>query len=56
MPDVVISPMKAVVYRKAQSKYQMDFTEFFVNLNVQELISITQSESDGNVTATIIYR
>jgi hypothetical protein len=49
-------PMKAVVYRKAQSKFQLDFGAWFADLKVQELISITQSESDGNVTATIIYR
>lgn len=50
------TPMKAVVYRKGQSRYQLDFADFFSNLNVKELISITQSESDGNVTTTIIYR
>lgn len=50
------APMKAKVYRRAQSKYELDFSTFFAGLEVQELISITQSESDGNVTATIIYR
>ncbi len=49
-------PVKAIVYRKAQSKFQMDFADWFAGLNVKQLISFTQSESDGNVTATIIYR
>lgn len=48
--------MKAVVFRKAQSRYQLDFSEWFEQLKIQELISLTQSESDGNVTTTVIYR
>lgn len=55
MPENPV-PMKAKVYRQAQSKFTLDFAEWFAKLNVQELISFQQSESDGNVTATVIYR
>lgn len=52
----VIAPMKAKVYRNSQTKYQMSFSEWFAELNPKEIISLTQSESDGNVSITIIYR
>lgn len=51
-----IVPLKSVVYRKAQGRYQSDFPAFFESLKVMQLVYMTQSESDGNVTTTIIYR
>lgn len=51
-----IVPMKSAVFRKAQSRYQSDFSAFFESLKIMQLIAMTQSESDGNVTTTIIYR
>lgn len=40
------------------SKYEIrnNVPKWFAGLGLKELISHTQSESDGNVTITIIYR
>lgn len=48
--------IKAEVYRKAQSRYMTDFGPWLTTLKVKEIVSVTQSESDGNVTITLFYR
>lgn len=49
-------PLKVKIYRAAQAKFMMNFETWFATQNVKELVAYQQSESDGNITGTIIYR
>lgn len=49
-------PIKAVIYRKAQARYLNDFGSWLLAQEVKEIVSVTQSESDGNITITLFYR
>lgn len=48
--------IQAAIYRKAQARFNQDFPGWLKDLNVQEIVSVTQSESDGNITITLFYR
>lgn len=67
-PPALIPPAKAAapvkttpiilcwVWRGSQSSYRSTYGLQFAKLFVREIVSVTQSESDGNISITLFYR
>jgi hypothetical protein len=50
------TPIKCLVYREPQGKFQREFAKYLENIILNEVVYACQSESDGNVTFTLFYR
>lgn len=48
--------LRAFTWRGSQSEYKGKFRDIFMTQMIREVVAMTQSESDGNVCITIIYR
>jgi len=55
-PGLEKAPVKIKTYRGSAAKFLMSFEAIVTSLNATEILSYQQSESDGNITGTIIYR
>lgn len=51
-----LSNVKAAVCRMSQTKFMNEFKGWVDSKLINEIVYVTQSESDGNVTLTLFYR
>jgi hypothetical protein len=48
--------IKIATFRRGMGVFFRDFPAFRQSLKIRQLISMCQSESDGNITLTVAYR
>lgn len=61
LPETIEAPaqkkiIRCFTWRGSHNEYRMKFQERINLLMIDELISVTQSESDGNISVTVFYR
>lgn len=49
-------PLKVLTFRRGSGTFFSEFQRFMETLQVKEVIQMSQSESDGNITLTMVYR
>lgn len=49
-------PLQLFIWRGSQSQYMTNLSIKFSNLMATEIVAMCQSESDGNIDLTIVYR
>ena len=47
---------KVFFFRRGAGEFALAFANAVSKLQVKEILSVTQSESDGNISLTMIYR
>ena len=56
---IIQQPKKMLVvsvWRGSHNQYRIQFREWFARLMIEDLVSMTQSESDGNISITLVYK
>ena len=50
------APLKVLTFRRGSGTFFSEFQRFMEQLQVKEVLHLAQSESDGNVCVTMVYR
>lgn len=48
--------LQAFTWRGSQNDYRIKYRELFFKMMIREVVWMVQSESDGNIDITVIYR